>query len=145
MSKDYSTTLLVDQSPEEVFNAVNNVRAWWSGDVEGNTSMPGDEFTYRSGDFHFCRQKIVESIPFSKVVWLVTDSKINFVENKSEWTGTQISFEISKQENKTELVFTHHGLMPGIECYGSCSNGWSKLIQQSLLSLITAGKGVKVF
>ena len=78
-------------------------------------------------------------------VWLVTESNLSFTKNKSEWTGTKIIFEISELNNKTQVRFTHIGLVPTVECYRDCSNGWTELIQKSLLSLITKGKGVKAF
>jgi len=142
---DYTTTILVDQTPKEVFNAINNVRGWWQGEIEGSTDKLNDEFTYRMAEFHFSKQKLIEVIPDKKVVWLVTESRLNFIKKKSEWTGTKISFEISKKENKTQIHFTHMGLVPEIECYGGCSSAWSQLIEQSLFSLITTGKGKKVF
>ena len=144
-TSDFTTTLLVDQTPKEVFDAINNVRGWWQGEIEGSTNKLNDEFTYRVKEIHFSKQKLVEVIPDKKVVWLVTESKLNFITNESEWTGTKISFEISEVNGKTQLRFTHHGLLPKIECYGACSNAWSQLIQQSLFSLITTGKGKKVF
>ncbi|HEX4372564.1 MAG TPA: SRPBCC domain-containing protein [Puia sp.] len=142
---DFSTIILVDQTAKEVFDAVNNVSAWWQGEVEGSTNKLNDEFTYRMKDVHFSKQKLVEVIPDKKIVWLVTDSKLNFINDKTEWTGTKMVFDISEINNKTQLRFTHIGIVPGIECYGSCSNGWSKLIHQSLFSLITTGKAEKVF
>ena len=137
---DFSTTILVDQTPKEVFDAINNPRAWWSGEIEGHTGKLNDEFTYRYKELHLSKQRIVEMIPGKKVVWLVTESQINYAEDKSEWTGTKISFEIAAQGNKTQLRFIHQGLVPEIECFDSCSNSWSQLIQQSLFSLITTGK-----
>jgi len=142
---DYTTTILVDQTPKEVFNAINNVRGWWQGEIEGSTDKLNDEFTYRMAEFHFSKQKLIEVIPDKKVVWLVTESRLNFIKKKSEWTGTKISFEISKEQNKTQVYFTHMGLVPEIECYGGCSSAWSQLIEQSLFSLITTGKGKKIF
>ena len=142
---DFTTTILVDQTPKEVFNAINNVGGWWQGEIKGSTGKLNDEFTYRIEKFHFSKQKLIEVIPNKKVVWLVTESKLNFIKDKSEWTGTKIIFEISKIDNKTQLRFTHRGLVPKIECYGDCSNGWSQLIRRSLFSLITTGKGKKVF
>jgi hypothetical protein len=144
-TSDFTTVILVDQSAKEAFNAINNVRGWWQGEIDGSTDKLNDEFTYRSGEFHLSKQKITEMIPDKKVVWLVTESKINFVKNKSEWTNTKIEFEISSQGNKTQIRFTHMGLVPQIECFSSCSNAWNLLIQQSLFSLITTGKGKKVF
>ena len=83
-------------------------------------------------------------IPDQKVVWLVTESQINYAEDKKEWSDTKISFEIAEQDNKTQLRFTHLGLVPEIECFDSCSNSWSQLIQQGLFSLITTGKSKKI-
>ncbi|MES2748271.1 MAG: SRPBCC domain-containing protein [Bacteroidota bacterium] len=144
-NKDFTSTITVDKSPKEVFEAITNVRAWWSGEIEGNTNKLGDEFSYKVGDVHFSKHKIVESEPYSKVVWQVIESHLSFTEDKSEWIGTKIIFEITPQENKTKLTFTHHGLVPKIECYDACSNAWSQIIQESLFSLITTGEGVKIF
>lgn len=140
-----TTTILVSRSPQEVFKAINNVSAWWQGEIQGSTSTLNDEFTYQMGDFHFSKQKIVELIPNEKIVWLVTESKINFVADKEEWVNTKIVFDIDREEAQTKLTFTHHGLVPAIECYDSCSGAWGQLIEKSLFSLITTGKGVDVF
>jgi hypothetical protein len=143
--QDFTTTIVVEQTPEQVFNAINNPRAWWSGEITGSTGKLNDEFTYSYKEFHLSKQRIVEMIPDQKVVWLVTESQINYAEDKREWADTKISFEISELDNKTQLRFTHLGLVPEIECFDSCSNAWSQLIQQSLFSLITAGKGEEIF
>jgi hypothetical protein len=144
-TSNFTTTFFVNQTPTEVFNAINNVRGWWQGEIEGSTNKLNDEFSYRMEDIHFSNQKLVEVIQDKKVVWLVTDSRLNFIKNKSEWTGTKISFEIAEINNKTQLRFTHLDLVPEIECYNECSNAWEQLIQKSLFSLITTGKGMKIF
>src|ERR671925_774503 len=102
-NQHFSVTFLVDKSPEEVFNAVNNVRGWWSELVEGGTEKLNDEFVYRHKEFHYSKQKLTEVIPNKKVVWLVTDSSLSFIDEKDEWTGTSIIFDISNKAQKTEL------------------------------------------
>ena len=154
---DFTTTLLVDQSQKEVFNAVINPRGWWSEEIEGSTDKLNDEFSYHFEDIHRCQLKLIEVIADKKVVWLVMNnyfkpgifdqafqhlrSDEGFTNDKSEWTGTKISFEIAEKDNKTQIRFTHLGLVPEYECFDVCSNGWTHYIRQSLLSLITTGKG----
>jgi Activator of Hsp90 ATPase homolog 1-like protein len=140
-SQNFTASILVDQTPKEAFDAVTNVRGWWSGQIEGGTEKLGDEFTYRYKDIHYSKQRLIEVIPDTKVVWLILDSYLQFVEDKSEWNGTTVTFEISRKGDKTEVRFTHVGLVPEYECYGACSNAWGSYINNSLRSLITTGKG----
>lgn len=138
---NFTTTLVVEQTPAKVFEAVNNVRGWWSEEIDGSTDKLNDEFTYHYKDVHVCKMKIIEVIPSKKVVWLVTDNYFNFIKDKTEWKGTKISFEIAEKDNKTQLRFTHFGLVPEYECFDICSNAWGQYIQHSLRNLITTGKG----
>lgn len=139
--QNYATTFTVNQTPEEAFAAINNVRGWWSGNIEGSTDKLGDEWTYRYRDVHYSKQKIVELIPGKKVVWLVLDSSLSFVEDKTEWNGTRITFEVARKGDRTEVKFTHVGLVPDYECYDACSNAWGSYVNGSLRRLITGGKG----
>jgi hypothetical protein len=50
-------------------------------------------------------------------------------------------FEISKRGNKTEIRFTHQGLVPAYECFDVCSNAWGSYVNGSLRNLIATGKG----
>lgn len=140
-TSDFTVTLLVDQSPSEVIEAVSNPQNWWSGEVTSEAMQLNDEFSYRYQDLHYSRQRVVELVPEQKVVWMVTESELFYVEDRNEWTGTKISFEVTRQGNQTELRFSHLGLTPAVECFNSCSTTWSQLIKQSLYSLITTGKG----
>lgn len=139
--KNFTTHFTVDQTPEEVFAAINNVRGWWSGEIEGNTDKLGDEFTYRYKDIHRSKQKITELIPGKKVVWHVLDAYLAFTKDKTEWNGTDITFAITKKGDKTEVRFTHVGLVPQFECFDKCANVWGFLISTSLRNLITSDKG----
>jgi uncharacterized protein YndB with AHSA1/START domain len=138
--QDFTTSFTVDQSPEEVFKAINNVRGWWSGEVDGEAGRPGAEFTYRYQNMHKSTQRVTEFVPGKKIVWHVTAADLTFVKDKTEWIGTEIVFEIARRDDKTELCFTHLGLVPAFECYGGCSGAWGALIEGNLRNLIATGK-----
>ena len=139
--QNYSISFTTNHSAEEVFAAINNVRGWWSEEIKGPTDKLGAQFTYHHENVHRCKMKITEFVPGEKVVWLVLDNYFNFTEDKTEWTGTKIIFEVTNKDAKTQLRFTHEGLVPEYECFKVCSNAWGSYINGSLQSLITTGKG----
>ena len=79
--QSYTTTFLVDQTPAEAFAAINNVRGWWSEDIEGPTDEPGGEFTYQYRDIHRCTMRVVEFVPDEKVVWHCLENYFGFTED----------------------------------------------------------------
>jgi hypothetical protein len=139
-NSDYTTTFLVDQTPTAVFDAINNVRGWWTGDVSGDTDSIGAEFIYEVPGIHFSKQKITEYIPGKKIVWRVTDAHLSFLKDKGEWKDTEMIFDIAKNGGKTEVRFTHKGLVPAYECYDSCSSAWDLLVKGNLRRLIATGE-----
>ncbi|MFI7211557.1 SRPBCC domain-containing protein [Micromonospora maritima] len=140
-SQSYATSFTVNQSPDEVYAAIADVARWWTGKVVGLGSRVGDEFTYVYPDLHYSRQRVTNLVPGERVVWRVVDSKLAFVGDPSEWTGTDISFDIAEQGGQTIVRFAHEGLVPRFECYDNCSNAWSFFINGSLRRLITTGEG----
>ncbi|QDK47074.1 SRPBCC domain-containing protein [Bdellovibrio sp. ZAP7] len=139
--KNLTITMTFDESPKKVFDAVANVRGWWSEDLKGTSNKLGGKFNYKFKDIHTSTQRVTEFIPNKKIVWKVLDSNLSFLKQKDEWTGTEVIFEISKKGDKTQLRFTHVGLTPDVECYDACFDGWGYFVKKSLKSLIKTGEG----
>jgi hypothetical protein len=142
-TQDFTTTFTVNQTPKAAFEAINDVAGWWSGDIKGSAGKLGDEFTYRYGNLHTSKQRVTEFIPGKRVVWHVVKASLNFVQNKDEWNGTRLVFDIVKRDGKTQVRFTHAGLLPDHECFEDCSSAWSSLIKSNLRKLITLGERAK--
>lgn len=140
-SKSFNSTILVDQNPATTFHAIQNFRAWWSEEIEGNTDQLFETFFYHYRDIHLCKIKLVETIPCKKLVYQVLENQFNFIQDKTEWVNTRLVFEIAEEGDKTSVKFTHEGLVPEYECYNVCNDAWNGYIQKSLYNLITTGKG----
>ena len=121
----FTTSFTVDRAPKEAFAAIADVRGWWSDEIDGGTAELGDEFIYRYEDVHCCRIRVTEVVPDRKVSWLVVENHFDFTADKTEWTGTTISCDISEKDAQTEVRFTHQGLVPEYACFDVCSTSWA--------------------
>ncbi|TLG01927.1 SRPBCC domain-containing protein [Nocardia cyriacigeorgica] len=151
-----SATMTVTQTPQEVFAAVTDVCGWWNQNIIGNTAAVGDEFVFtddidyagetaatNKAGIRFSRFRITEVVPGERVVWHVVDSDLSFVDDRDEWTGTDVVFDITTDRSGTTLRFTHQGLTAAeSECFAECSRGWTFYITKSLPRLITTGTGL---
>jgi Activator of Hsp90 ATPase homolog 1-like protein len=139
--ENFSTRISVSQPPSAVFSAIRNPRAWWSQDITGKTENVGDEFEFEVKGVHYSKQRLVEVVPNERVVWLVADADMTFIEDRDEWKDTKIIFDITRTGDKTILTFTHEGLIPTIGCYKACMPAWTQYVHHSLKQLIETGVG----
>jgi hypothetical protein len=142
--KNYSAIIEVAKSPQDVFNCIKEVPKWWNKeDFEGNSAKLNDEFVICHPGHHYSKQRLVEVVPDKRVAWLVTDSKLDWLEkDQHEWTNTKMIFEITARGDQTILQFTHEGLVPGKECYAMCESGWNMVIKDRLFNFITLDRTI---
>lgn len=81
----YTATFTVDRPAQEVFDAINDVRGWWSQEVVGDTDQVGAQLQYHYQDVHRCTLRVTELRPGRKVAWRVLDNYFNFVQDQAEW------------------------------------------------------------
>src|SRR5258706_12608259 len=140
-NKNFHKTIKVNASAEEAMKKINQVNKWWAKKVKGETERLNDKFTVDFGETYVDFQ-ISELIPNKKIVWKVTECNLHWINNKKEWKGNEVVFEISEMKNSTQIDFYHVGLVPGAECYKDCEVGWTEHITVSLIKFINEGKGM---
>lgn len=141
MSDNLTWTFQVDESAQRAYDAINDVRGWWSGQITGPTDQLGAEFSYWVPGIHYSKFRITELVPGRKVTWLTLEGWLGFTDDKEEWTGTTVTFDITEVDGRTEVRFTHEGLVPEVECYDVCWVAWGGYVTNSLRELITTGTG----
>lgn len=129
-----------DADPRAVFDAIVDVRSWWSGEIDGDATRVGEQFRYRYRDLHDSTQRVDALEPGRIVRWTVTRAHLSFAERPAEWERTQIEFALLARGAQTELVFTHHGLRASCDCFDACSRGWTSLVQQNLAARVASGQ-----
>jgi hypothetical protein len=142
--QSYTASIEIDKPANYVFNHINDVSNWWirfaggeQTEFEGKSKSLNDEFILRHGETHYSKQKLLEVIPDKKVVWFVSDSRLNWIKNdKYEWTGTKMIFELNARDGKTILNFMHQGLVPEKECYEHSVQFWEMVIKDWLFNYI---------
>ena len=137
---DYYASINVNTTARKAAEAISNVFAWWTENFEGSAKNVNDIFTVTFGET-FVSFKISEMIPEKRIVWQVMDCYLHWLKDKTEWNNTSILWEISGNNDSTQIEMTHLGLIPGTECFEACEKGWDQYIKDSLFSLLSKGKG----
>lgn len=137
---DYHISITAKTTPEKAIAAINNVPAWWSANTKGRFENPGDCFTVRFGET-FVDFEVGDIVPGKRIVWHVRNCNLHWLQDKKEWKGHTIIWEIAENNNTVNIDFTQAGLTPAVECYTNCEKGWNFYIGESLRNLINTGTG----
>lgn len=141
--KNYHTTIVVNASQEEALKKISQV-IWWKKDFRGTAEKLNDKFSVPFGELNgeqsFVDFVVSELVPNKRIAWKVTDSNLPWFNDKKEWNGTEVVFDLFPDQGKTRIAFTHVGLVPGVECYEACESGWNGHITKDLLNFINEVK-----
>ncbi|HEU4718325.1 MAG TPA: SRPBCC domain-containing protein [Bacteroidia bacterium] len=144
--KNYHRTISVSASPEATMKKISQVNRWWKKDFSGSAGKVNDRFTVPfgelSGESSFVDFMVTEMTADKKTVWKVTDCNLPWFSNKKEWKATEVVFELSEENGKTRIDFTHVGLVPEVECYEACEKGWDSHVTRDLLAFIDEEKTI---
>lgn len=138
---DFQCSFSVTKEPEIVYQSIVNFRGWWSEEIEGITDILNETFFYHYQDVHRCTIRMIEDVPFKKIVYQVLENHFSFVKDQDDWVDSKLIFEIESKNGNTGVFFKHEGLTPENECYPVCHEAWTGYIEGSLKDLITTGKG----
>ena len=139
---DLTHTFTVDATPQEVYEAILDVRSWWGAtNIVGPTDRLGADWYYLVPDIHFSKQRTAELVPGERVVWEFTDGYLDFIAEKDEWVGTTGRFDIVAEGDRTRVTFTHAGIASTDECFDVCHDAWRHYVTESLRERITTGRG----
>lgn len=139
--QNYQSSIVADVSAEEAFKKIGRICEWWATNVDGDPLRLNAFFTVRFGKT-FAFFKTTEIISNKKIVWHVVDCYLPLFKNVDQWNNTKLVWDISTQNNKTQISMTHVGLTPEIECFSDCEKGWNFYVKESLAKLITENKGL---
>lgn len=123
----YTKTLTIAATPEEVFAALTNpdqVTAWWNAKCATGSGETGGELRITFGSEE--RPTVIRVLAAHRpdvVVWEVTCSPLI-----PDWEGTRPTFTMAATADGCRLDFTHHGLVPNLECFELCNVDWGRFL-----------------
>lgn len=130
----------IKASQAQVYKAVttiNGLANWWTEEVQGDEQPGGTiEFFFRSQTGELLGQMVME------VTELNPDKEVRWkcIEGPAEWIGTDITFELSQQDDQTILIFGHRNWREAVEFMAHCSMKWAVFLL-SLREYVETGKG----
>ena len=131
----------IKSSAKKVYNAVSTINGlahWWTEEVEGDEQI-GGKIVFRFSALSSVEEigkmvmEVKELNPEKQVRWRCTEGPV-------EWIGTDVTFELSQQDNQTIIIFGHRNWREEVEFMAHCSMKWAVFLL-SLREYVETGKG----
>ena len=129
----------IKATPEEIYRALTETETlaqWWTTDARGSGAKVGDTLEFWFNKATFCQKFDVQELePGKRVVW-----KSPKGQGAEQWEGTEVSFDLSRDDKQTFIQFRHSGWKESTDFQGHCSMRWA-VFMLSLKDVLERGKG----
>lgn len=121
----------------KAITSLDGLARWWTDEVKGNDQLGGKiEFSFRSVSGEIMGRMVMEV----QALNAPKDVRWRCIEGPEEWIGTDITFQLSEQDNQTIVIFGHRNWREATESTAHCSMKWS-IFLLSLREYVETGKG----
>jgi uncharacterized protein YndB with AHSA1/START domain len=128
--------LIIDAPIKTVYSAVTEqqgLSGWWTSRTIAKPEIGFiNEFRF-DNDYHN-KMKVTKLEQYKLVCW-------DCVGGDREWIGTNLRFDLTENNGKTELMFTHENWAAETLFFGNCSFHWAGYMK-SLRDHCEKGKGI---
>ena len=144
MGSDYSNTINVFNTPEAAYQALtSHFNKWWTTGCNSISDV-GDTITFRFGETYWI-MRASKLIP-NQLIELECIEAYHIHEGLSEsiareWEGTVLKWEIINEDDFTKISMVHQGLIPSLDCFEVCEQGWDHFFTGSLKQYLDTGNG----
>ncbi len=138
----YSNQLYIRANPKLVFNAITKeIDKWWT-EQSNKINKVGDKLFVQFEKETSWEMDIVEYSHNFSTEWKVINANhdLEKLSRKDEWKNTTIKWKIEENEEGSKVSIIHEGLVPNLECFSICMNGWDYFLE-SLKKYLETGKG----
>ncbi len=145
MSANYTREIIVSNTPANAYQALTTAfDKWWT--TSCNTiSETGDKITFRFGSTYWV-MRVNSLVPDNSVELECIEAHHEHeglsTSIANEWEGTKLKWTIQKMGDKTRIVLVHDGLVPSLNCFEVCEQGWDYFFVNSLKQHLDSGKGM---
>ena len=141
-NRSYSNYIVTNADPELVFNAITKeINKWWT-EKSNKINNVGDKLAVQFEDLTSWEMDVINFSPNHSLEWYVTNANhdLENLSRKDEWEKTTIKWKIEENVKGSKVLIIHDGLVPSLECYSICHNGWDYFLK-SLKNYLETGKG----
>ncbi|GAA2799207.1 hypothetical protein [Nonomuraea dietziae] len=119
----------MDRTPQEAFQAITDVRGWWSQEVEGVTDQVGGEFDYHYRTSTAAGSASPNSCGPEKVAWRVLENYFDFIDDQAEWKDTRGRLrDLEKEGRRRDPLHPRRTGSRSTSVYDVCTNAWGGYI-----------------
>jgi uncharacterized protein YndB with AHSA1/START domain len=131
---DIQHKLQINAPKEKVYRAlatIDGLAGWWTSTTSGE-SAPGKTIDFRFNQ-HVARMRVDELERNKSVAWTCVDET-------GDWRDTRIKFDLTEEDGRTTLRFSHARWKEANDLMAHCSMKWATFLL-SLRELAEGGKG----
>ena len=145
MDANYTREIIVSNTPSAAYQALTTTfDKWWTTSCNP-ISETGDKITFRFGSTYWVMRANTLVPDNSVELECIEAHHVHEGLSSSildEWQGTKLKWKIQKLGEKTKIVLVHEGLVPSLNCYEVCEQGWDYFFVNSLNQYLDTGKGL---